>query len=103
MDGMVKGGGCPGDTCEGGLRSGARRRRWPEARKAVIVAESLRRDSVGSRGATWRQCEYVVGMARTGVGGRHDEERAGSRADCLGFRFCAGEGRRKGTAARYSG
>jgi hypothetical protein len=29
----------------------------------VIVAESLRRDSVGSRGATWRQCEYVVGMA----------------------------------------
>ena len=41
MDGMVKGGGWPGDACDDGLRSGARRRRWPEARKAVIVAESL--------------------------------------------------------------
>ena len=37
----VKGGGWPGDACEEGLRSGAHRRRWPEARKAVIVAESL--------------------------------------------------------------
>jgi transposase len=35
VDGMVEGGG------RGGLRSGARRRRWPAARKAVIVAESL--------------------------------------------------------------
>lgn len=41
MDGMVKDGGWPGEACEDGLRSGARRRRWPEARKAVIVAESL--------------------------------------------------------------
>ena len=41
MDGMVKGGGWLGDACEGGLRSGARRRRWPAARKAAIVAESL--------------------------------------------------------------
>jgi len=37
----VKGGGWPGDACEEGLRSGAHRRRWPETRKAVIVAESL--------------------------------------------------------------
>jgi transposase len=35
VDGMVEGGG------RGGLRSGARRRRWPAARKAVIVSESL--------------------------------------------------------------
>ena len=41
MDGMVKGGGLLGDVREGGLRSDARRRRWPEARKAAIVAESL--------------------------------------------------------------
>jgi len=41
MDGMVEGGGRFGDGGEGGLRSGARRRRWPAARKAVIVAESL--------------------------------------------------------------
>ena len=41
MDGIVEGGGWFGDVGEGGLRSGAGRRRWPAARKAVIVAESL--------------------------------------------------------------
>jgi transposase len=41
MDGMVESGGRYGDLGEGGLRSGARRRRWSAARKAVIVAESL--------------------------------------------------------------
>jgi transposase len=41
MDGMVEGGGRFGDGGECGLRSGARRRRWSAARKAVIVAESL--------------------------------------------------------------
>jgi transposase len=41
MDGMVKGGGLLGDAREGGLRSGVGRRRWPAARKAAIVAESL--------------------------------------------------------------
>lgn len=41
MDGMVKGDGLPGDGGEGWLHSGSRRRRWPAARKAVIVAESL--------------------------------------------------------------
>jgi transposase len=41
MDGMVEGGGRFGHGGDGGLRSGARRRRWPAARKAVIVAESL--------------------------------------------------------------
>lgn len=41
MDGMVEGGSWFAAGREGGLRSGARRRRWPAARKAVIVAESL--------------------------------------------------------------
>ena len=41
MDGTLEGGSRFGDGGEGGLRSGARRRRWPAARKAVIVAESL--------------------------------------------------------------
>ncbi len=41
MDGMVKGDGLVGDGGEGWLRSGARRRRWSAARKAVIVGESL--------------------------------------------------------------
>ena len=41
MDGMVEGGGWFGDGDEGGLRSGARRRRWAVGHKAAIVAESL--------------------------------------------------------------
>ena len=64
----------------------------------MIVAENL-----GAGAKVSEVAGGVVGMAQTDVGGRHDEERAKSRADCLGFHFCAGEGRRKGTAARYLG
>lgn len=41
MDGMLERGGWLGDGREGGRRVCAQRRRWAEARKAAIVAESF--------------------------------------------------------------
>ena len=42
MDGIVRDGTwCGADECNGELGAGRRRRRWPEARKAAIVAESF--------------------------------------------------------------
>ena len=41
MDGMVRGGSWRGDGRDGGLGAGGRRRRWPAALKAAIVAESF--------------------------------------------------------------
>ena len=105
MDGMVKGDGFFGDGGEGWLHSGSRRRRWSAARKAVIVAESLvagaKVSEVASRHGV--ECEICVGMARSGVTGRHDEEQAKICADFLGCHFCAGEGRRGRSAVRCAG